>query len=233
VPRDPKREIEFRVAISAVHEAAIKVATHPGQRADHPVGADRFNRANRIVEPVGHIKPVVAVHRNRPRTIEPRFAIGPIIETFDPGKPGHGADHPVGADGSELPDRLVVVIRDKEIAGGVNGKPAGAVETRLVVGPVRRTERAGQAGQGGHDPVGTRGRQLANRMVEQVRNVNIPRAVHGKPGRLVKPRITVGAIGSPTKPGHTRDGGEGVRLPSHIGHRSRPQAAEEQDAEEK
>ena len=67
-------------------------------------------------------------------------------------------------------------------------------------------------------------------MVVQVRNVNIPCSIQGKPGRPVEPRIAVRAIVSPTVPSNARDGCEGIRLPGHMGHRSRPQAAQEQEA---
>ena len=128
---------------------------------------------------------------------------------------------------------MVVIVGDEEIAGDVNGKRAGAIKTRLVVGAVGGTERASQAGQSAHDPIRARGSKLADRMAEQVGDVNIPRSVHGHPGRPVEPRIAARAIVRSTKPRHTRDGGEGISLPCPIDRRSRQQAAKEQDARNK
>ena len=148
-----------------------------GQRGDHPGGRDL---ANRVIAPVRNIKVAGAVYRHVIGTFETRGAARAIVRAV-----GAGATRERGYDPGrrDFANRGVAVIRNIDRAGAVHRHASGKEEPRRGAGAIVRTLVADNAGKCGHH---AGGRDLADRLVALIDDVDIPRSVHREASRAIE-----------------------------------------------
>src|SRR5207249_4168676 len=113
-----------------------------------------------------------------------------------------------GAPGGDLADAAVVVVGDVEVAGGIEGHANGYAQLRVGRGAaVTREAKAAAAGVGRD---GAAGRDLADAIVGDVRDVEVARRIEGHASGGVELRSGRGAAVAREVPaGVGRDGATG------------------------
>ena len=86
---------------------------------------------------------------------------------------------------------MICPIRNVDVARGVHGHAGGGSKPRRAAGAIRGARAAGRACQRRHHPAG---RDLSDRVVIFIRDVDVTRGVHGHAAGVSKPRRAAGVI---------------------------------------
>ena len=142
----------------------------------------RRDLADRVVHLVNDKQGSASVHHDADRVVELRGRPGAVIVAEAPRGPREGGHDAARRD---LADRVVARVRDKNVAASVHGDAERTVELRGRSRPVIASDDPRGARQGGHD---AGRRDLADRVVQLVRDINVAAGVGRNPARGVKLR---------------------------------------------
>ena len=177
--------IKPRRAAGAIGRA--QAAGRAGQRRHHPVGC---NLSDRVICSIRDVDgALLDVHGHASGRPKPRIAAGAIRRARVAGRrAGQRRHHPAGRN---LSDRMICPIRNVDVALDIHGHAGGASKPRRTAGAIRRALAAGRTGQRRHHPAG---RDLSDRVVTFIRDVDVARGVHGHAVGVVEQRRAAGAI---------------------------------------
>jgi len=180
---------------------------HPraaGQSSDKAAGGDF---PNRVVGEIPHVEVAGRIHRDADGLVELGAAARAIHTAGLTGRSGERGDRPGRGD---LPDGVVASVGHIEIACGVHGHAARAVETRGGAGAIGT---AGDARRTGNSRHGAGGGDFADDVVIRIRDINIAGGIDRRAARAGETGGGAGAVGRARRAGGTAgERGEGERL---------------------
>ena len=139
---------------------------------------------------VRHINVATAIHRYAYGSVETCCTAGAVGAAIASCKSSERCHHPGGSD---LADRSVELIRHVDVATAIYRHASGIVKTRCFACAVGAACVASEASERCHYPGGS---DLADRMVEFVRHIDVATAVHCNASRIGKTCCTASAVGA-------------------------------------
>ena len=119
-------------------------------RRHHPVAAHRRDLPNRLIGLVSHEHIARAIHRHANRAVKLRCAVRPIGTARTPRTARNRRHHPVAARRCDLPNRVIKLIRYKDVTGAIHRHAVGPVKpgraAHAIIG-ASRTHETGQSGE--------------------------------------------------------------------------------------
>ena len=147
---------------------------------------------------VGDVDVAVPINRHPARVLEAGVGAGPISRPRRPGGASQRGDHTGRRD---LTNRMVISVGDVDVAVPINRHPVRVPEAGVGAGPIIRPRRPGGASQRG-DHTGRR--DLTNRMVPVVGDVDVAVPINRHPDRVVEAGVGAGPISRPRRPASER-----------------------------
>ena len=183
VQRNPCGEVEPRRGGRA---AVAAEAGHPRPGDGRDVSGSGIDPADAVVEQVRNVEVAAAV-QSKPRGAVERRRGGRAAIAAEAEGPRAGDGRDVPGRGIDLADAVLEVVRDVEVAGAVQRKPAGVSKPRRG-GRAAIAAEASRPRSGDGRNVAGRGIDLADTVVVRVRNVEVAGAVQRNPCGEVEPR---------------------------------------------